>query len=425
MIFSRRQLLLAGVGLSMARMPNASALPLRDAPPYRPQARSAIQGTLLGLTTQAPGNRQREVSSVIRLDLSNGDMNVTELDGHRFGHSLVPLPDGGFFSVPYGDDDVSCLFLDEKLQIRGELKPPARHGFAGHAVLMPDQRHLFVHFNQSGYSDQLEIGETGTAALVDRTTMKVMKTIDSGIHHGHDMLVSRDGKFIVVGDDGILASNRPPDPLTSHYPYSLSVHDPALVAFPLSDLTQPRRYSLDLQGCLVHLTEDQDHRVIGAVEQYVADTVEGRAILSGAIQGSEQDYLAMLDRQSFKSELPLPGPIVSVDLNDGSIERTVRDHHQAPFDIGVNEVTGSVVSLFTGSHTLARHLPSKNQWDYLSTKHWGIEQPRGIADIPGTDLMIVNGFWSGVAVFNVRTLAPVALFTDPLFGVKHLTYLPS
>lgn len=47
---------------------------------------------------------------------------------------------------------------------------------------------------------------------------------------------------------------------------------------------------------------------------------------------------------------------------------------------------GSALALFD---------PGNKAWGYFSTAAWGIEQPNGLINIPGTTLMAVNGFLRG------------------------------
>ena len=383
----------------------------------------ALSGQLLAMTTVAPDDRSKEISSLLRLDLATGEPEFLALPDHRFGHSILPLVDGGYFAVPYGDDDTPCLFLDAALNPRGTLAAPPGHGFGGHAAPMPDGRHLFVHFNQTEYDEPLTPEQTGQLAIVDIQTMQPVLTAPSGVLHGHDMLLTRDGRHIVVGDDGVLSSRHPAQAGDNQYPFSLEMHAPALVSFSTDNPTLINRQPLALNGCLVHITESPSGEIIGAVEQYVANNPDGLALLHDVIGDAEESFVEHLNTDVYRQELPFPGPMVRVNLKTGELNPHLAELNQAPFEVSINETTGFAVNVFTGSDMLARFNPFTGRWSYFPTGAWGVTEPRGVVDIPGTTWMAVNGFWSGIAIFDVLTMSLVRRFDLPIHGVKHMTHL--
>jgi len=56
------------------------------------------------------------------------------------------------------------------------------------------------------------------------------------------------------------------------------------------------------------------------------------------------------------------------------------------------------------------------------TERYGIETPYGLANIPGTKLMAINGFHDGIALFNTSNMLMVQKFETKNFGLKHLMF---
>ena len=385
-----------------------------------------LAGKLLGVTLQHPENPSEEKSSILELDLASGAVHYHELPDHRLGHSLVMLPDGGYFAVPYGDDDVSCLFLDEQFRATGEVKPPTGHGYAGHATLLPDGRHLFGHFNQSGYGDEeaLDPDQTGQRYVVDRITGEVVETKATSILHAHDILLTRDQTHVIVGDDGTLSMRMGDTLKASDDPFALTPGTPQIVVFNAKDLAEVRRIPLDINGALVHLTEDREGRIVGASEQFVANNEAGLKALRDLLGDDVPMYVDHLNEALIKLgvELPYPGPLVRVNPESGDVATHLAPYHQMPFDVDMNRVTGRVFHVFTASGMMARFDPLKKSWGYFSTEPYGIQQPYSVTDIPGTSFMAINGFLEGVAVFDTLTMRQVIKFDTHNFGIKHIQY---
>ena len=415
MELSRRQFL--EMGLVTA---GAASLPVRAF------ASQQLTGHIYAVSTLNRSDPTLELSDVVDLNLATGEVRYIPLPNHKLGHSLIPLPDGGFFAVPYGEDTTSCLFLGSDFAVKGEIPAPEGFGFGGHAALLPDGKTIFGHFNQAAYEDKRTPDQTGELCAIDIETRQVTKTIPTKILHGHDIILSRDKRHVIVGDDGTLEA-RDPEEMSgqSDNPFALVTDNPSLTLFDAVTLERKKTIPLPINGSFVHIEEGVDGSIFGAVEQYVSKNEVGLTALRELLGDDVERYVDSLDTNMFFAELPYPGPIIRVNLESGEIERHQQPQNQAPFDIKINEATGRIVNVFTASNMLARFNPLSNRWGYFSTEPYGIKQPYGVTDIPGTTYMAVNGFLEGIAILDVTTMSLVRRFDTRNYGIKHMLYQPA
>lgn len=388
---------------------------------------AGLGGRIVGVTTVNPKNDLEEVSSALVLDLASGEVDYHPLPDHRLGHSLVALPNGEFFAVPYGYDDVSCLFLDANFQTLSKVDPPADYGFGGHAALLPDQRHIVAHFNQVTIDDKRTPEQTGQLCLIDSLQKKVVSVMDSNILHGHDMLVSADGRYVIVGDDGTLEVLTGEPLKQSTDPFSLIPGTPKLSVFDATTLAPVREVPLDINGSLVHISEDHQGYIHAAVEQFVSNDEKGYLALGEALGDEIPQYVELLHEKivELAIELPYPGPLMRIHPHTSEIQQQTRVEHQMPFDVRTNQQSGRVLNVFTASDVLSRFDPLKQRWGYFPTSAYNIARPYGLTDIPGTTMMAVNGFDNDIAIIDVVTMKLVKHISTENFGIKHLHYLPA
>lgn len=405
--------------LSYALVSTAIAASPSIAAPKKP-----VGGRILGICTLDPADGWTEISNLVELDLLTGAIDYHDIGPFKFGHSLLQLPDGGYYATPYGDDQTSALLLDEKFRITGEVKAPKGHSYGGHSVLLPGNKHIFGLFNRIAYEGKLDPENTGRTYLLDIESRSVVDSKPSGVLHGHDMLVTKDRRNIVVGDDGTIETRFGDVLYQNENPFSLIPGKPQLVVYDATTLEQKRKIPLDINGAVAHIAEDDMGFVYGAVEQYVANNTAGQRALDELLGGDTTMYLNLLDREllSDTQELPYPGPLLRVNLTTGNVEEQVEARHQMPFDVKVNSRTGRIFHVFTESNTLAQFDPSRNRWAYFNTERYGIETPYGLADIPGTKLMAINGFHDGIALFDTSNMLMEQKFETKNFGIKHMVF---
>lgn len=404
-LFGRRQVLQGGsVGLAT----------LFTSVPWRSKgAESDINGRIIGLTTLDENGASWRRSELLSLDLASGEMRMSSLGRYRVGHSLIRLPGGGYFAVPYGDDRDPCLFLDEDFQVMDRLFAPEGHGFGGHALLLPDNKTLFTHFNYEG--GEQGANDTGTIALVDIATRQVVHRAPSAILHAHHIILSRDGTTVILSDDGDILT-----PFPENSPYSVIPYRPSLHLFNANNAEFMRTVDLRTNGGFVHIEEGMDGRIYGGIEQFVFRNEVGIRELRKQLGGETDAFVARFDPEAFPEEIPLPGPLVGMDLASGQVTSSMSLDHLDPFDIRLNQATGLLLCVYTTSNMLARYDWDAAAWTYFSTGAFGINEPYGLIEIPGTSLMALNGYRRGIAVFDVRTMNLERYFDVPTHGLKHM-----
>ena len=397
------------------------------------QRSSRLSGKILGLTTLDSSQTGEERSELFRLDLKTGHSSIESLGDYRFGHSLIPLPtsdskSANWLAVPYGDDRVGCLVLNSAGRVQHRILAPEGYGFGGHAVALPALNKVFVHLNPGRYDPrQATFHQTeprGKIALIDIATGTLRIISETTILHAHDMALSRDGNHILVSDDGTKSSfdlDNNSDADTNNG-FSLQIVEPAYYLFDSKDFSLIKKIPQGINGSVVHLVEDMDRNIIAGVEQYVNRNKAGIDALRKLLGDETDKYIASFDPDIFAEDLPYPGPLFSTNLDTGSITRVVNQAHQDPFDICLNEFTGTICNVFTASDTIARRSSSDGRWTY--TKSFNCKQPFGLCDISGTPFMAVNGFEAGISIFDVRDMRLKTHFQTQNYGLKHLQFAP-
>jgi len=406
---SRRTLLKYGAFGVMAA--TGSALPAFGAP---------LSGCLRGVSTNLSATMV--TSHVVTLDIATGQIEYTPLPGQRAGHSLIPLPSGGYYAVSYGDHEAPCLFLDRDMTLVGELRADNGYGFGGHAVVLPDNRHVLGHFNRN----QLEAGagteNFGDLFVVDIATRKVIHRQKNDVIHAHDIIVSRDRKTAIVSDDGTLDGLDLQVVLASDDPFQLPVISPSLKIYDVASFALVKTIPLPINGSVVHIEQGFDGAVFGGVEQFVATNPTGLAALRAVLGDDAGRYIKQLGGDTGDKVIPFPGPVVRVDLATSNVEQDINALNQDPFDMKYNPHTGYMLSIFTTSDRLARFNSRNAKWDYFDTLQYGIKEPFGMVDLTGTPLVAINGFDKGIAIIDVTTMTLVKHFDTQNLGTKHLLY---
>ncbi|MFT4633574.1 MAG: hypothetical protein ACI8PP_002742 [Candidatus Pseudothioglobus sp.] len=387
-----------------------------------PARTATASGRIRGVTTSISNSNSFKTSNILTLELGTGGVEYSPIPGHLMGHSMIALPDGGYFAVPYGDSPYTCLFLNANLTIAGELKAEPGFGFGGHAVLLPNGRQLFGHFNRSELLNEPSPDNFGEVFVVDLETKKIIHRQTSDVIHAHDMIISRDKNTVIVSDDGTLGSRNDNAMLSSGNPFEFIVAAPALKIYDTTSFALIKTVSLPINGSLVHIEQGLDGTVFGGVEQFVANNPTGLSALKAAIGKDAENYMQDLAGDPAEAAVAFPGPLIRIDLNTGGVKEHVAVQHQDPFDLKCNAHSGYLLNVFTTSNQLSRFDPASEQWDYVDTKKYGVEEPYGVVDLPGTPLMAINGFQRGIAIIDVTTMALVNHFDTETYGLKHMLF---
>jgi hypothetical protein len=367
----------------------------------------SLTGMLLGLTT-LNGNGS-EVSELFRLDLDTGRAGFKPLRNYRFGHSLEPLGKDRWLAVPYGDDSQPCLILDRSGNVIRPLSPPVGYGFGGHAVVLDGGENIFLHYNPGEKSAE----GAGQAEILNATTGQSVASVKTSIIQGHDMILARNGQ-IVIADDGAL------DSLDENTPYVLDPVRPAL-HFYTKELEHIQTMPLQINGSLVHIAENDQGTIIGAVEQYVRRNDAGLEALAALFGEASEDFMGSFDPEIFDFDVPMPGAIVSVASN-GEMKTAIAPYrHLDPFDIAFNSATNTTCCVFTESNLVAFQQQTSN-WQYLELGEFGLNSPFGLTNLGASQFIAVNDFEHGVAILDTTDMSLAKYFDVPTQGVKHLSY---
>lgn len=374
-----------------------------------PRQSQKLPGRLLGLTTLDDDLVER--TELFSLNLKTGDHGFKPLGNYQFGHSLEALANGHWLAIPYGDDQVDCLVLNNEGEILNSISAPEQMGFGGHGAVLPNGAHVFLHFNQS----KRQVSGQGIAAIVDTRSGKVLRQTETQIMHAHDIIMAQSG-HIVIADDGVIETNDSEQGAVLMQPIQPALH------FFNQSLDQERSIALPINGSVVHIAEDGNNNIKGSVEQYVRRNEAGKRLFKQLLNEDPEAYFNRFDPTVFSNDVPLPAPIVSAQPSGSVVEEALTLDHQDPFDMVYNTKAKASVCVFTESNRLAVKQDEEPIWRYVNTETFGLTSPFGLASIDGTAMIAVNGFDQGLAIINAKTLELVRYHDVPTHGVKHLSY---
>ena len=394
------------MGVTRRQFLFASSIAL-SAPRLIASSQYSLQGTVLGLTTL--NGMRKEQSELFSLNLASGVADFQPLPNYRFGHSLESLWGGRWLAIPYGDDQAPCLLLSRDGEVLEQLSPPPGYAFGGHAVVVAAGTSVFLHYNPI---QKLSTGG-GFGEIIDLRTGQREARTETTIIHAHDMLLSANGQ-IVVADDGVLDTD-------ADDPYLFKPIRPALHYFN-QDLSLAKIVDLDINGSLVHIAEDKQANITGAAEQYIRRNKAGHEELSRLLGDSAEDYFARFDPEIYGQDVPMPGPVITIDAAGQSTRAQARDGIQLePFDTLFNPATGVTCCVFTESNTIVWR-KSHQPWQHQKLEDYGIKTPFGLTNLGDTGLIAVNDFDQGVAILDARSMSLVRFYDLPTQGLKHLSY---
>jgi hypothetical protein len=245
--------------------------------------------------------------------------------------------------------------------------------------------------------------------------MKLLTSNPTSILHGHDIILSKNNKHIIVADDDNLISSDSPDKT-----FGIDGYSPSIDLFNSTNGDWRSTLQVPISGSLVHIEVGMDSGIYGATEQYINKNENGFAQLRKQLKSKAQRYINSFDPEIFTNELPLPGPLVAIDLSNGKIEQHTDIPNQDPFDIKMNGLSGKLVNAFTSHNHIAHYESERKIWLYKDTLNFGIKEPFGLCDIPETLFMAINRFEQGIAIFNVVDMSLLRYYDVPTHGLKHM-----
>lgn len=381
------------------------------------------------------GSREHD-TAVVDLDLASGEARYHALADFTQGHSMQPLPDGGYFVTTYrSQKKVQGLFLGPHLDVRAQVDDFEEGALGGHSILLPGGETIVSVVSREAYSATKSAKDTGLLVLIDVATQKVERVVEAPVLEGHDIILLRDGEHFVVADDGNV-------PVTGSI-FEYDPHDPAFLVYRCRDLELVRKISLGINGAVVHIEEGADGQIYGGVEQRVnadeAGLAQLRKVMGADAEGYLEDFLAdperrktvVLDELTGKPmpiQVELPSPVVICDPATGEVRTVMRDRRRQldSFDTMLDLETGNMLTVSVSSGSLLRIHGESGRASTWSTKELGIpKEPYGLVDIPDSPLMAVCGFENGVAVFDTSTMAKVRYYGIETFGMKHMIMAPA
>lgn len=390
---------------------------------------ASLRGSLLILGVEGRLNASTidfaDSSSVLtRLRLSDGKLIRTTLP-MRKGHHAQQLKDGLILCSP--QNGPTALIVDLEHRVVHQIDAPDGYFYSGHGLVLAHKNIFALPLCRSKRADDTA---HGAIEIYDLNSFGLLRRVDQWGLNPHELVYCPERDEVVVADYGTLTSFTPP--LLSQF------GRPGVFTCDPDSFFVRRFYDqTDLNGAVTHLRVAQRGQVYFVLQQSVFVDIKSHANNYGAaVRAADQQVSRIFNLPARNYPLPyvqyetpemsVPRPFVQVDLDSGHrvLHFVEPQFHIRPQSVEVNRLTGTVIASYTASDCLVMRgggAPAV----VMDGAALGINEIRGLADIPGTPWVAVSGSERNVAIVDVAAKAVVRRYRTRNFVAPHMSYDPS
>jgi hypothetical protein len=407
---SRRNFLkataLGGLGIAASSAaPSSGARAAEPSSPFNrgPSAGLGVSARILALGNLASFSPEIGTPDALTvIDLKDGGWTVFP-SKTKGGHLAAPLA-GGVISMPRYDGVIEIRDRDFNSWKTIESDEWA---FSGHCVENGKEILLAAERTSGDHRGEL--------VRVSASSGEILGSVESGGVHPHDM-AAIDGGSIAVSHYGLPWSKQVGE---GGKGARLMFEDPApsLSVIDTGSLKIDRKFTMPAGMAATHIAVGTDGRVWVQPLQYrLFDDV---ATLSSGVRPG-----TIARQDEWKSKSLADGlPMLAVDPENGKIkEYDLGDRLQRRGQsVAASREAKRIFAAFPHSDTLWWHDETTGHTGAVRAFDLGIQAIRGVAAIPGTDLIAINGEWEGVVVLDARSLKIAGRYAVPTFWTVHLS----
>lgn len=388
-------------------------------------AAAPLKGKLYGLGlagSKFPGNQDKPLNTasvMISFDLETRKVTHTSLDMGD-GHAAMGAGDGRILCVSHHNS--ISMMLDKDHNVIAKFTAPAGYLYGGHALVMKERNKFLLPLRAE---NPHSIKDTGKLEVYDLTTLKKLDMVDSGGIQPHELHV---------------IPNKPDEIAITHYgdvfdlkpPLEFNVIDSKLTITDANTLKPLRHYDQNgFNAMATHMRVSKDGWAYIVMSQYIRFNPPW-LLKPGEI--AEKVALADLKKHFNQTwEGPIPAialeeqhmavglPFLRVNTQTGERQLIYKGDkvHQRSQSVAYNTMLETAIGLYYFSDNLILHKPGKDA-EVITNSQLKLEGIRGVAEIPGTPYIAVNGTRRDVSVFDLQTRQVLALFNSKNFNTTHL-----
>jgi hypothetical protein len=423
-----RRRLLGNLGFVAGAVATASSMGATSqaAVPKVAPGGGALKGLVHGLGGDGrtyPGwenSREGDAAVITTINLVDGSVRQTPLP-MAGGHAAMSMGDGRILCLAQHRN--KCLVLDPAHKVVNQVAAQSKYVFGGHGLVMENRGVIALAMRAER---QTRLKDHGVFRVYDLKTLKLLDQVDSGGLQPHEIHAIPNTDELAVTHYGDIRVPRPP--------LENNVIEPKLTILDARTLKPKRHYvQPDFNAMVTHMRVDKhgwayfvlSQQVVWANPDDLRDNEDPFTIAAHQLEkalGRKRTF--PLPHQGISNkEFPLPLPFIRVNTQNGErqIINTGDRNHLRSQSVAYSDFTDKAIGLYYYSNVMIVHTPGAEP-EIITGDELGLDDIRGITEIPDTPFIAVMGNHRGVTVVNLNTREIVATYPTLNYRDTHLYY---
>jgi hypothetical protein len=299
---------------------------------------------------------------------------------------------------------------------------PENYVYGGHGLVFPEQNKFILGMRAK---KALTTADHGQFEIYDLNTLKLIDRVDSGGLHPHEIRpVPGKDEFVVThyGDINVEKA-----------PLEHNAVEPKLTILDSKTFKPIRHYPQpEFNAMVTHMRVDKHGWAYYVLTQYVnfrepAFMPDGMDPLVNAVKETQEIFKSTYDfpppfqsRRERRIAVPLPFVRVNTQTGERQIVKSDEKNILRSQSVAYNTATDTAIGLFYHSDNLVLHQPTTGKSEIVTNDQLKLKEIRGVAEIPGTTLIAVNGTYNDVSIYDLKTRQVVSRFTTKVYDSTHL-----
>jgi hypothetical protein len=358
-------------------------------------------------------------SRLTTIDLKTGKVRQSDL-AISDGHAALPLGEGRVACIAHHGRHSCVVDAGHKLMVR--LTAPNDYLFGGHGLVLPD-RNVFV--APVRHAKARTAADHGRFLIYDLGSLKETGQVEAAGLHPHEMRLIPGTREIAVTHYG--------DVIEPHPYYQHNVIASKLSIYDAGTLKEKRSYPQnDFPAMLTHMSVSPDGDAYCVMTQYFKSpkdrklSVEERrervmAAITKATGRAPDFNIPPQGLAEGRVAMPLPFLCINTKTGERQVIMRERNDHLRSQSVACNQQTAMAIASYFHSNDLVLHRQGHDPVILAGAK-LGLQDVRGVAEIPGTPFFAVTGSKNDAVILNSGTLDVVARYSMDNAYAPHVEY---